>query len=216
MSAICQVSAAPAEGIGRAPLDARRAAGCPVRWGAGIWGPTGRERFWKNVRTKRTKRTKSAPAPRGPEGADVWRGAGAGSAEAWGIFSGRQTRVLPWGAGVGAVYRMVTCLRSRLRTFPLADSKNIFGVLAPGAGGGLRVRENALNEGHQASHTKKPIDEGFRGCGKRSNRERRPCPQWLKPDIITSTYGRPEGRPLQNQKQRHSLAFRLGFGKVAK
>jgi hypothetical protein len=55
-------------------------------------------------------------------------GAGAGSAEAWGSLSGRQTRVLPLGAAVGwAVYRMVTCLRSRLRTFPLADSKMFFG-----------------------------------------------------------------------------------------
>src|SRR6267154_3995553 len=40
-------------------------------------------------------------------------------------------------------------------------------------------------------------DEGFRGCGKTSNSERRPYPQRLKPDIITITYGRPEGRPLQ-------------------
>jgi Bacterial regulatory helix-turn-helix protein, lysR family len=29
------------------------------------------------------------------------------------------------------------------------------------------------------------------------NRERRPYPQRLKPDIVTITYGRPEGRPLQ-------------------
>ena len=32
---------------------------------------------------------------------------------------------------------------------------------------------------------------------KRSNRERRPYPLWLKPVIVTVTYGRPEGRPLQ-------------------
>jgi hypothetical protein len=30
-----------------------------------------------------------------------------------------------------------------------------------------------------------------------SNRERKPFPQWLKPDRFAITYGRPEGRPLQ-------------------
>ena len=29
--------------------------------GPGVWAPTGRKRFWKNVRTKRGKRTKSSP-----------------------------------------------------------------------------------------------------------------------------------------------------------
>src|SRR5882724_11618836 len=38
---------------------------------------------------------------------------------------------------------------------------------------------------------------GFTGCGKTSKGERSPYPQRLKPDIITITYGRPEGRPLQ-------------------
>src|SRR5271156_7245300 len=44
---------------------------------------------------------------------------------------------------------------------------------------------------------------------KRSNRERRPYPQRLKPDIITITYGRPEGRPLQRSPVLSSLR---GFG----
>jgi hypothetical protein len=35
------------------------------------------------------------------------------------------------------------------------------------------------------------------GCGKTSNSERRSYPQRLNPDIITITYGRPAGRPLQ-------------------
>jgi hypothetical protein len=35
------------------------------------------------------------------------------------------------------------------------------------------------------------------GWGKSSHRERRSYPQRLKPSIITRTYGRPEGRPLQ-------------------
>ena len=39
--------------------------------------------------------------------------------------------------------------------------------------------------------------EGFRGCGKRSNRERKPLPRRLKPYSLESNYGRPEGRPLQ-------------------
>lgn len=140
------------EEIGRVPLDTRRAAGCPVRrrWAGGI-GADGSRKVGKMCALSALSRR---PAARGS--------AGAGSAEVWGSLSGRQTRVLPLGAVGWAVYRMVTCLRSRLRTFPLADGKNIFGVLAPGAGGGLRVRENALNEGHQACRTKKPIDEGFR------------------------------------------------------
>jgi len=135
------------------PLDTRRAAGCPVRrrWAGGM-GADGLRKVGKMCALSRR------PAARGS--------AGAGPAEVWGSLSGRQTRVLPLGAAVRwAVYRMVTCLRSRLRTFPLADSKNIFVVLAPGAGGGLRVRENVLNEEHQACRTKKPIDEGFRTRG---------------------------------------------------
>jgi hypothetical protein len=119
--------------------------------GPGVWAPTGRERLEKCAHSAHSV------VARRPEAADGWRGAARapGRRRCGGSLSGRQTRVLPLGATVGAVYRMVTCLRSRLRTFPLADSKNIFGVLAPGAGGGLRVRENALNEGHQACRTKK-------------------------------------------------------------
>jgi hypothetical protein len=142
------------------PLDARRADGCPVRrrWAGGM-GAAGSRKVGKMCALSALSRR---PAARGSR--CVMRGGvAAGSAEAPGSFSGRQTRVLPLDAAVGwAVYRMVTCLRSRLRTFPLADSKNIFGVLAPGAGGGLRAQENALNEGHQACRTKKPIDKGFR------------------------------------------------------
>jgi hypothetical protein len=140
------------EEIGRVPLDARRADGCPVRrrWAGGM-GAAGSRKVGKMCALSALSRR---PAARGSR-CVVRGGVAAGSAEAWGSFSGRQTRVLPLDAAVGwAVYRMVTCLRSRLRTFPLADSKNIFGVLAPAAGGGLRVRENALNEGHQACRTK--------------------------------------------------------------
>jgi hypothetical protein len=83
------------------------------------------------------------------------------------------------------------------------DSKNIFGVLTPGAGGGLRVRENALNEGHQACRTKKPIDEGFRTRGV-GQAELKGCHHGIY------SFGD------HFQKQGHSFAFRLGFGKVAK
>ena len=45
------------------------------------------------------------------------------------------------------------------------------------------------------SHDQRPVF--LPGCGKKSNRERRLYPQRLKPAIVTITYGRPEGRPLQ-------------------
>jgi len=82
-------------------------------------------------------------------------GPGAGPAEVWGeAFLAGKCGCCRWARRWGGPYIGWSRLRSRLRTFPLADSKNIFGVLAPGAGGGLRVRENALKEGHQACRTK--------------------------------------------------------------
>jgi hypothetical protein len=159
MSAICQVSAATAGGD-RTGVSGRPA-GSWLPCAAGVGRGYGRRRVEKGFgKMCALSALSRRPGARGSR----WvarGGVGAGSAQAWGSLSGRQTRVLPLGAAVGPVYRMVTCLRSRLCTFPLADSKNIFGVLAPGAGGGLRVRENALNEGHQACRTTKPIDEGF-------------------------------------------------------
>ena len=138
------------------PLDTRRAAGCPVRrrWAGGM-GADGSRKVGKMCALS------GHPAARGSR----WvarGGAGAGSAEVWGSLPGRQTRGLPPGAAVGwALYRMVTCLRSRLRTFPLADSENIFWGFGAGSGRWAKGAENALNEGHQACRTKKPIDEGF-------------------------------------------------------
>jgi hypothetical protein len=160
MSAICQVSAATAGGNRTGASG--RPAGSWLPCAAGVGRGYGRRRVEKGFgKMCALSALSRRPGARGSR----WvarGGVGAWSAQAWGSLSGRQTRVLPLGGVVGAVYRMVTCLRSRLRTFPLADSKNIFGVLAPGAGGGLRVRENALNEGHQACRTTKPIDEGFK------------------------------------------------------
>jgi hypothetical protein len=142
MSAICQVSAATAGG------DRTGATGHPAgSWllcAAGVGRGYGRRRVEKGLgKMCALSALSRRPGARGSRWV-VRGGVGAGSAEAWGSFSGRQTRVLPLGAAVGwAVYRMVTCLRSRLRTFPLADSKNIFGVLTPGAGGGLTHRPSS-------------------------------------------------------------------------
>jgi len=48
-----------------------------------------------------------------------------------------------------------------------------------------------------SAQTEESVLQGLNSLRKTSNSERRPYPQRLKPDIITITYGRPEGRPLQ-------------------
>src|SRR5258708_34990130 len=54
-------------------------------------------------------------------------------------------------------------------------------------------------------------DMGFTGCGKRSNRERNPSPQRLKPNRFAITYGRPEGRPLRRIRFFRSLFSPCAF-----
>jgi hypothetical protein len=142
------------------PLDARRADGCPVRrrWAGGM-GAAGSRKVGKMCALSALSRR---PAARGSR-CVVRGGVAAGSAEAWGSFSGRQTRVLPLDAAVGwAVYRMVTCLRSRLRTFPLADSKDILWGFGAGSGRWAEGAGKCFERRASSVSYKKPIDKGFR------------------------------------------------------
>jgi hypothetical protein len=126
--------------------------------GPGVWAPTGRERLEKCAHSAHSV------VARGPEAADGWRGAAwaPGLRRRGGAFLAGKRGYCRWAGRWGPYIGWSRVLDPDCAHFHSRIAKNIFGVLAPGAGGGLRVRENALNEGHQACRTTKPIDEGFK------------------------------------------------------
>jgi hypothetical protein len=160
MSAICQVSAATAGG------DRTGASGHP----AGSWLPcaaeVGRgygrrrvEKGWKNVRTQRTR--SSPGGPRQSMGGAGRRGRRARGGVGGAFLAGKRG-YCRWARRWGGPYiGWSRVLDPDCVHFHSRIAKIFLGFWRREREGGLRVRENALNEGHQACRTTKPIDEGF-------------------------------------------------------
>ena len=115
--------------------------------GPGVWAPTGRERLEKCAHSV---------VARGPEAADGWRGAAwaPGLRRRGGAFLADKRGYCRWARGWWGPYiGWSRVLDPDCAHFHSRIAKIFLGFWRREREGGLRVRENALNEGHQACRT---------------------------------------------------------------